>query len=196
MNILTDILPDFISIGRWKCAIRTDFRIWMEFDSLLNCTDIEDKDKIMMILKLCIDNEGCIIFQDDMKEAMKELCSFYLCGKEQIKKKDTGRRETNRAVDFSLDSGYIYSAFLTQYGIDLISIPYMHWYVFCSLLDGLEEARKIKKIIGFRLCRPEDSESDDRRRYLRRMKEIYALPDARSEKEKEEEIAEILSSIF
>jgi len=195
MNILTDTLPDYITVGRVNYPILTDFRIWIEFERTMNLIDTETKDKIMMVLKLCLDGERCRIMPEDIKAAIKELSSFYLCGKAQ-KNGGAVAGDSERAFDFSSDSGYIYSAFLTQYGIDLLAAPYMHWHVFCALLEGLEETRRIKKIISFRLCRPEDAENHEKRKYLKKMKEIYALADIRSDKEKDEEVAEILSKIF
>lgn len=193
MNILTDTLPDCITVEGVQYGVLTDFRIWMEFGRVLHQKDIETKDKIMMILRLCLDSERCRILPEDVMKAMDALCSFYLCGKEN-KGIDKGKKE--RALDFSIDSGYIYSAFLTQYGIDLLSIPYMHWYVFQSLLEGLEEAREIKRIMRFRLCEPEAEKTAEKRKYLKRMKAMYALPDTRSDMDKEEEIARILFKVF
>lgn len=193
MNILIDALPDFVTVKDVKYGVLTDFRIWMEFDSIMHSSTISTKDRIMMIVRLCFDRDKCKVLPEDVMEAMDALCGFYLCGK---KNKGTDKGKKGRALDFTQDSGYIYSAFLAQYGIDLLSIPYMHWYVFCSLLEGLEDSREIIKIMRFRLCEPEREQSTEKRKYLKRMKEFYALPDTRSEREREEEIANILFEAF
>ncbi len=193
MNIFIDALPDFVTVDGIKYGVLTDFRIWMEFDKILHQSELSAKDKIMMIISLCIDRENCKILPEDAMETMEALCSFYLCGKER---KGTDNDKKERVLDFSGDSGYIYSAFLTQYGIDLLSIPYMHWYVFCALLDGLENAREITKIMQFRRCRPEQEKNAEKRKYLKRMKEFYALSDTRSRREREEEIADVLFEAF
>ncbi len=193
MNILTDTLPDFVTVKDVKYKVLTDFRIWMEFDRILHQNDIDVKDKIMMIFKLCIDNKKCKILSEDVTEMMEALKLFYLGGKE---KKGINTSKKERVLDFSEDSGYIYSAFLAQYGIDLLSIPYMHWYVFFALLDGLEDERELIKIMRFRLAKPEKEQNPEKRKYLKRMKEFYALPDTRSEREKEEEIANVLFEAF
>ncbi|MBQ7985929.1 MAG: hypothetical protein IJ304_01520 [Clostridia bacterium] len=192
MNILIDALPDFVTVKNVKYGVLTDFRIWMEFDRIMH-SNISAKDKIMMILRLCLDSKRCKVFPEDIMETMDALCGFYIHNKDN-KGKDKGKKE--RVLDFAQDSGYIYSAFLAQYGIDLLSIPYMHWYVFCSLLESLEDEREIIKIMRFRLCEPEKEQNAEKRKYLRRMKEFYALPDLRSEREKEEEIANILFEAF
>lgn len=193
MNILIDALPDYVTVGGVKYGVLTDFRIWMEFDRIMHQREVCAKDKIMMIVKLCLDGERCYILPEDAMDTMDALCDFYLCGKDR-KGKSSGKRE--RVLDFSEDSAYIYSAFLTQYGIDLLSITYMHWYAFCALLDGLENGREIIKIMGFRRCRPEQEKNAEKRKYLKRMKAIYALSDTRSVREQEEEIADTLFEAF
>lgn len=194
MNILTDSLPRFVDVNNRSYAVHTDFRIWIEFDRTMHLKDISTKDKIMLIFNLCF-NKTHKILPEDVDGAMDALCSFYLCEKD-IKKKGNSTRKSERAIDFSEDSGYIYSAFLTQYGIDLLSVPYLHWYVFCALLEGLEDDRSIKKIIKYRICRPESARSKEKKEYLAKMKEIYALTDTRTNEEKEEELADILSQIL
>lgn len=193
MNILTDALPDFVTVKDTKYGVLTDFRIWMEFSRIMHRQELCAKDKIMQILSLCIDGDRCKVFPEDTMEIMDALCKFYICDKEN-KKKSAEKKE--RVLDYSIDSGYIYSAFLTQYGIDLLSIPYMHWYAFCALFDGLEAEREIVKIMKFRGCRPEQEKNAEKRKYLKRMKEFYALSDNRSERERDEEIAGILFEAF
>jgi len=193
MNILTDALPDFVSVNGVKYSVLTDFRIWLEFGRIMHHSDISAKDKTMMILSLCIDGEKNRVLPQDVQDVMDALCGFYLCGN---KKKDGEAGKTERGIDFTCDSIYIYSAFLTQYGIDLLSIPYMHWYAFYALFEGLEDSRKIVKIMKFRLSRPENEQNAEKRKYLKRMKEIYALPDLRSKREREEDIADILFKVF
>ncbi|MBR5808751.1 MAG: hypothetical protein IKY39_01420 [Clostridia bacterium] len=193
MNILTDALPDFVAVGNVKYKVNTDFRIWMEFERVIQNTDTSAKDKVMMILRLCLDSERLKALPEDVLSIMGALKKFYLRDKEN---KATTAKKQDRALDFAEDSGYIYSAFLTQYGIDLLSIPYMHWYVFCALLEGLEETREFVKIMRFRVCDPDKEHNTEKRKYLKRMKEFYALADLRSESEKEEDIAKVLLEVF
>lgn len=195
MNIITDALPDYVEIGDKKFPVLTDFRIWMEFDRIMHSRNIETKDKIMMIMLLVFDRERFDILPDDCFLTMESLAAFYACGKNSDKRfGKNGKRE--RTISFSKDSGYIYSAFLTQYGIDLVSIPYMHWYLFCALLDGLEESRRIVKIIKWRVCDPDGVQDKERKKFLKKMKELYALPDSEATEKREEEVAEILSQLF
>ena len=192
MNIFTENLPESVEVDGVKYPVFTDFRIWTEFESILHMTDIETRDKVMLILNLCFDKEKCTFLPENWESAIKSLSSFYLCGKNA----ETGSGDmamTERAFSFSEDSGYIYSAFLTQYGIDLVSIPYMHWYLFRMLFEGLEDRRRIMKIIRWRTCDPDSVQDREKKKYLKKMKEFYRLsPLERSDGE----LAEILSQAF
>lgn len=198
MNILIDALPDFVTVCGRKYGVNTDFRIWLEFDRTMRFENISVKDKIMMVSKLCFDKEKCRILPQDAKGIMDGLLSFFLCGKEgnKTEEKESAKCSNERAFCFCQDSDYIYSAFLTQYGIDLLSIPYMHWYVFSALFRGLEEDRRIMKIIGWRLCDISGIQNKDKKECLRKMKEVYALCDNRTDREREEALADILSQAF
>lgn len=195
MNIFTESLPDFVVINGQKYPVLTDFRIWTEFDEILHLDNVETKDKIMMIFNLCIDKERCRFLPDDWEAGMEALSGFYLCRKKTETKK-TANTNGERAFSFCEDSGYIYSAFLTQYGIDLVSVPYMHWYLFRALFDGLEDARQIMKIIRWRTCDTEGVQDREKKKYLKKMKEIYKLSSLKGEKRQDGEVADILSRVF
>lgn len=48
-----------------------------------------------------------------------------------------------RAYDltYDADASCIYAAFRQAYHIDLIEIPYLHWWAFLALLENLRTAR-------------------------------------------------------
>ena len=198
MNILIDALPDFVSVSGKEYGVNTDFRIWLEFDRTMRLENVSIKDKIMMVSKLCFDKERCRVIPQNAKEIMEGMLFFFLCGKADKKygRYEGAKGKKERAFCFSVDSDYIYSAFLTQYGIDLLSIPYMHWFVFSALFRGLEEERRIMKIIGWRLLDTDGIQNKDKKEYFKKMKEFYALPDNRTAREREGEFAEILSNAF
>lgn len=193
MNILTECLPSEVIIDGKKWSIRTDFRIWLEFDRLLRLRDAEADEKFMMIAALVFDSEKLPAARISQDSAMEALCDFYLCGKEHVR--DKADKSEHCVFSFYEDADYIYAAFLSQYGIDLLSIPYMHWFVFSALLKSIDDSSRLMKIISWRSVRPEEERNAERRRYLEKMKRLYALPDLRTEAEKERAAAEVLSEL-
>ena len=161
MNILVDKLPEFVTVGERRYSVYTDFRIWIEFDSIIHLDNLSAKDKTMMAINLCFQKSK--VLPEDAFEAIEALEGFYLCGKKN--KKGLGKSEP--ILDFSKDWAYIYSAFLTQYGIDRLSVPYLHWYAFCALFESLEESRKIVQIMQFRACDLNSVQNPEKKQYLK-----------------------------
>ena len=97
---------------------------------------------------------------------------------------------------FEHDAEYIYAAFLDQYGIDLQDIEHLHWWKFRALFKGLKEDTLISKIMGYRSIEITNNMSDSEKKYYRKMKQIYALPDNRTQEEKERAFTNAIASIF
>jgi len=78
---------------------------------------------------------------------------------------------------------------MQQYNIDLQEIKYMHWWKFKALFNGLAENTEIVKIMGYRAVNLSKIKDKEQKNFYKRMKKIYALPDTRSQEEKESEFA-------
>lgn len=193
MNILTDCLPEWIEADGSRLRVRTDFRIWIEFDRIMHQRELAPKEKFSIISALCIEDKNlpCDLLPDSIIEG---LCNFYLCGAKA--EKQMQEKQTPPVFSFCEDSGYVFAAFLSSYGIDLLSIPYMHWFVFSALLKGLDDSTRLMKIMSWRASRPEKEKNPQRREFLRRMQELYALADKRTKEEKDRDIADALSELL
>ncbi len=188
-NILLDKLPQFTQNG---LRIRTDFRESIKFELLMQDNKISEKDKILYALNLYYYDTKKI---KDIKLAVNDILWFYTCGKEKIEKKDDEEsieNKTKQIYSYEFDDEYIYSSFLEYYGIDLNSIKYLHWWKFKALFNGLGEKTKIVEIMGYRSMNIGKIKDKEMRKHYKKMQQIYALPDMRSEEEKEKDFAESL----
>ena len=52
MSILTDELKDYITVGGRTYPVRTDFRVWLEVDRIINCADVKREDKPIIIIRI------------------------------------------------------------------------------------------------------------------------------------------------
>lgn len=52
-------------------------------------------------------------------------------------------------LDYAIDADYIYAAFLSQYGIDLLDVKELHWHKFLALFKGLKDDEMICKIMSY-----------------------------------------------
>lgn len=101
------------------------------------------------------------------------------------KRKLKGQKNQS-VVSFSYDSGFIYSAFMEVYGIDLWDkAPKMHWCKFLALFEGLPENCVLKQIMGIR-AQPIPVPNGHNQEEIQRMTELkalYALPSKTTEEE-------------
>ncbi len=194
MSILTDVLTDSVRIDGVIYPIRTDFRVWLEVDKIINSNGIDEADKLIIILRLCFDNEACRGLPPVSEDTMSCLYDFYMWKKPY--KNDAKKEKTKNVFSFEYDAEYIYAAFLTQYGIDLLSVPYMHWHVFLALFKGLDDGCRLMKIISLRSVNPLEIKDESKRKCYRKLKEIYELPDSRSELQTEIDFADALFELM
>ena len=113
--MLIDLLPESVDIEGIEYTINTDFRVGVLFEELMQDSSLLDEEKLMMALNLYYDDIPL-----DTTKAVERLQWFYRCGKE--KTEAVGNGDSNKAdniYSFQHDDDYIYSAFLTQYNIDL-----------------------------------------------------------------------------
>mgnify|MGYP001372027366 FL=1 len=196
MNILIDLLPEHVEIDGKKYPINTDFRISILFELLMQDRTILDREKIYMALDLYYPQ-----IPHNLEQAVDKMLWFYRCGKDDeddsVKNgSPAGSRKASMIYSFEHDAEYIYSAFLDQYGIDLQDIEHLHWWKFRALFKGLKDDNLICKIMGYRSIEITNDMSDSEKKYYRKMKQIYALPDNRTQEEKERDFINAIASIF
>lgn len=181
-NILIDSLPTTVTVDGREYPIRSDFRIGILFEQLIKDKSIDNKSKLNMILDLYFDEKP-----QNVEEAFNQILEFYQCGKKP-KKQATGNARAKKIqsdiYDFDYDDGYIYAAFLEQYGIDLNEVEYLHWWKFRALFRALKEDCEFVKIMGYRSVDLSKVKNKNERNRLARLKSIYALPSAMTTEEK------------
>lgn len=188
MNLLLDKLP----MEYDGLKINTNFKSFILFEILMQDNEIAREDKIALALNLFFEK-----IPQDINRAVKCMLWFYTRGKSE-EKKVNGSNEKNkktnnkRIYSYEYDADYIYAAFLSQYGIDLNNIQYLHWFKFKALFEGLKADNKICEIMGYRAVDVSKIKDKDERKRYKKLQREWALPDNRSEKEKEKDFAEAL----
>jgi len=190
MSIFTESLPEHLLISGKKIAINSDFRIWLELSSIIGSGSL-DVGKITKIFSL--------IFKElppNMIEALKAATEFYSRGE----KKETSPDKTSdiiskKAFDFDYDADLIYSAFMQQYRVDLCDID-MHWWKFKALLNGLTDETYFIKVVQYRSIDLSQIKDKEQKKFYRKMKATYKLPDNRSEEQKEQQLNSVMESLF
>jgi len=181
-------LPESICIDGIYYTVNTDFRIWIRVGEIISSPEQNIFDKITSILSLCYKDT----LPPSFKKAFEGILTFYQCGK--VRKNNT-LEKTKPVIDFIEDSDMISAAFLHDYNIDLWSAS-MHWWKFNALLSALSEDNRLLKIIGYRTININDIKDKEQKKFYRKMKSVYSLPDKRTQEEKESDMLEKLNSIF
>ena len=192
MNIIIDLLPTTVFIDDIEYEINSNFRVSILFEMMMQDGSISDEEKGRLALSLYYK-----VLPHDLGKAAEQISWFYRCGKEREVGKGGERASRAKQVySFEYDADYIYSAFLTQYGIDLQDIDYLHWWKFKAMFTTLNDDNKISKIMGYRSIEINNDMSKSEKVYYREMKRIYKLPDSRTEQEKEDDFHNSLASII
>lgn len=182
MNLLLDELPDITPSGY---EIDTDFRNAIKFELLMQDNNISKENKIKLTLNLFYYE-----IPKDYIGAINDVLWFYNGEDNKVvssNKKIENTQTPKQIYSFDYDSEYIFSAFLDQYGIDLNDIEYLHWWKFKALFKSLREENQFVKIMGYRSVDLSKIKDKEEKKHYKKLKEIYALPDMRTEEQKEKD---------
>ena len=69
-------------------------------------------------------------------------------------------------------------------------VDYLHWFKFKAMFEGLKSDNKICEIMGYRAIDINKIKDKDEKKKYRSLQRQYALPDNRTQEEKEQEFAE------
>lgn len=193
-NILIDFLPKTVFIDDLEYEINSNFRESILFEQLMQDDGFTDEDKIYQALSIYYPQ-----IPNNLDSAIKEMLSFYKCGKQEEYENtnsNASKSSSTKIYDFDYDADYIYSAFLSQYNIDLQDIEYLHWWKFKAMFNGLNSDNKIVEIMGYRSIKLNSIKDEEQRKHYRKLQRLYRLPinTNKNEYEKQNELNKALIS--
>lgn len=165
--------------------IRTDFRIGMQIAQCLADDDYDDYEKIAISLELLF-GKGI----PDMDIAAAGLSWFLNAGEER--KGSNEEPDNENYFDFEIDSMRIFTAFRSQYGIDLTK-ENMHWFQFLSMISDLGECA-FTKVISYRTMDTSELPANQKKTYDE-LKRKYSLSAVSYTNEEKERISEFLAEL-
>ena len=182
MNIILDKLPTEYE----GLKIETNFRSFILFELLMQDRNINEKEKILLALNLFYKETP-----KDIKKAIEGILWFYSRGETSKKSGKNNEKSSKKNIySFEHDASLIYSAFKHDYNLDLNEIIYLHWWKFKALFEGLNEENKICKYMEYRSIDLSKIKDKDEKKRYKKLKQLCALPDERTEEEKEKDFAE------
>lgn len=174
MNVFYEDLPETLKINGKEYPIITDFREWIRFSDMLK-SDLQPQYKLEFLAEMFLEDAPDLYTEEGVEEVMDSITSFlslevlefpnqYSDELEEVEYKDATEK---KAIYYEQDAPYIISAFRREYQVNLLSVPYMHWWEFRMLLDGLSEESQIKKRIYWRTCDVSKMEKKERMEILK-----------------------------
>ena len=195
MCILTEQFPNCItSPGGEKIVIDTDFRVWVDFAQAAEDNEIDSDKAVEIFSRIFL---GTI--PPNLDELIPAVLEFFAPDflNDGISQKNSNF-DNRRIIDFNIDAGRIYAAFLTQYGIDL-SDANLHWWAFKALFSALGNDTAMVKVMQYRsmtyaeINRLQDKEQ---RKFYRKMKRLYTLKSHQTPQDQEQALINAMSSFF
>lgn len=139
-------LPNVVMINGSPYSIYTDFRPWMRLEIAMSKMRPDEG----------IDVSYLFMNEKPMYCNLMDLLVF---ARPQSELPRSMGHSDVIALDYELDADYIYSAFMSQYGIDLCEIEYLHWHKFLALMKGLKD-QVICDIMQYRCYEKHDNDKD------------------------------------
>ncbi len=194
-NMLIDMLPRKVELNGKMYDIRTNFRTSILFEQLMQDDNIDDFERGMKAIKLYFYK---YIKEEDLEEAINKIYWFYSGGKDDLGESITKNTNSNneRLYDYNFDDEYIYAAFLDQYNIDLQNIKYLHWWKFKSMFKSLNENHRISEIMKYRGINLKDIKDEEEKKFYKKMKEDYKLPEDHKQHKEKKELSEIEKALM
>lgn len=176
MNLFYEDYPTSINVDGEEIPILTDFRSYIQMADMLKDTELTSNEKYQLLQQYFKDNPK------DFNHAIDRLLDFVTmkelprCGVQKGAGDEEVEENRKELYSFSIDYPFIFSAFLQEYGIHLRDIPYLHWWEFCMLFDGLSEDTEIRKRIMYRNMDLNEIKDKDERKRIEKIQRLIRLP--------------------
>ena len=185
-NILLDELPK-ITPNNYK--IKTNYKQGIKFELLMQDNQLDKEEQVELALNLFYYKKDLekIYTKQELQARIEDIIWFYKCGKEEKTSQENEKKE-KQIYSYVFDADKIYSAFIQQYNIDLQKIN-LHWWQFRSMFESLTDETQIVEIMGYRAMDLSKIKDKEERKRYRKLQKLYALPDMRTQEQKESDFA-------
>lgn len=186
-NILLDKLPQSTP-NNYK--IKTSYKQGIKFELLMQDNELSKEEQVELALNLFYYKKDLkeIHTEQELQTRIEDIIWFYKCGKEEKTSQNNENKREKQIYSYVFDADKIYSAFIQQYNIDLQKTN-LHWWQFRSMFESLTDETQIVEIMGYRAMDLSKIKDKEERKRYRKLQKLYALPDMRTQEQKESDFA-------
>lgn len=155
--------------------IYADYRNMIRFEQILDDDTLSDAAKTVLGVSQLFDE----LPPGGIERAVDRLQWFYSRGKAASEEDgQQGGKKAVRAYDltYDADASCIYASFRQAYHIDLIEIPYLHWWAFLALLENLPDATAMAQRMQLRAMDLSKVKDKKMREHYKELQKQVALP--------------------
>ncbi len=155
--------------------LNTDYKVALRCFSVINDPDVCDEERALAVIYLLFDH----IPDKYLNEFLRVSKLFLQCGNEN-NDKNSGSID----VDYIADQAYISASFMSDYHMNIDAIPYMHWWKYVELINGLTDQcvlSRVREIRNYDLSECKDPKVKSK---IIRAKQQFSLPVRHSKKQK------------
>ncbi len=179
INILYEPFPDCITADGKEYRVLTDFREWLGFADMVTEKSLSEEERVNLC-GMWIDPEPERITAGMIAGLLGFLRGDGLepAPPEPDDDEETDEPELPKppVLDFGIDAKFILGDFRRFYGIDLLSVKYMHWWEFLSLLRALPDESMTMRRVGYRSTDLNEIPDKRRRAQIAKIQRQIALP--------------------
>lgn len=180
INVLYEPFPEEIRADGVSYSIETDFREWFRFGDMLADQELTREEKLYLMTEWLYEAPEKIT-----SELVEAVFEFYRAdGINPDPTEHSNHEEPEENVqpkrppvfDWKYDAAFILGDFRRYYGIDLLSVGYMHWWKFRCLFNALPDDSQCRIRIDYRSKDLSQIKNESERKRIARIQRQIALP--------------------
>ena len=176
INILYEPFPDSITADGLNFRIQTDFREWLRFADMLADRELTTEEKAYLCSKW-LEPEPEIVTES----IVMAMLSFYRADglhpdPPEPDEEDEPEPPHPPYFDWKTDAAFLLGDFRHYYGIDLLTVDFLHWYEFRALFEALPDDSTCMKRIAYRSADLSKIRDKNERARIARIQKRIALP--------------------
>lgn len=177
IHILLEPFPESITADGQEYRILTDFREWLRFAEMIADKTVSAEDRASLC-GMWITPEPARISAGIISGLLGFLRAEALDPAPLEPDEDEAEPELPKppVLDFCIDARYILGDFRRFYNIDLLSLEYLHWWEFLSLLRALPDESATMRRAALRAADLNEIPDKRRRALVAKAQRQIALP--------------------
>lgn len=180
INALYEPFPEEIRADGVSYPIETDCREWFRFGDMLADQELTKEEKLYLMTEWLYEAP-----EEITSELVNAVFGFYRADglkpdipefDEDEEPEENDQLKRPPVFDWKYDAAFILGDFRRFYGIDLLSVEYMHWWEFRCLFDALPDDSQCRKRIGYRSADLSQIKNEAERKRIATIQRQIALP--------------------